>query len=70
MTDVKATFGEEDPPLILDAGCGVGVVTRLIYSKGFSVVGVDINEAALRLHENQSQSGRSYLKTFLRVVSI
>ena len=48
LTDIKATFGEENPPLILDAGCGVGVVTRLIYSKGFSVVGVDINEAALR----------------------
>ena len=47
LSDIKVTFGEEHPPLILDAGCGVGVVTRLIYSKGFSVVGVDINEAAL-----------------------
>lgn len=47
LADVMATFGEAGPPLILDAGCGVGVVTRLIYSKGFSVIGVDINESAL-----------------------
>jgi SAM-dependent methyltransferase len=47
LADIKATFGQARPPLILDAGCGVGDVARLIYSSGFSVVGVDINESAI-----------------------
>ena len=47
LTDIKTTFGETRPALILDAGCGVGVISRYLYSKGFSVVGVDINESAI-----------------------
>ena len=47
LTDIKTTFGESQPPSILDAGCGVGVISRYLYSKGFSVVGVDINESAI-----------------------
>lgn len=47
LTDIKTTFGEARPALILDAGCGVGVVSKYMYSRGFSVVGVDINESAI-----------------------
>ena len=47
LAEVMASFGGEGPPLILDAGCGVGVISRYLYSKGFSVVGVDINESAI-----------------------
>ena len=47
LTDIKTTFGETRPALILDAGCGVGVISRYLYSKGFTVVGVDINESAI-----------------------
>jgi SAM-dependent methyltransferase len=47
LADIMATFGEAGPPSILDAGCGVGVVSGFIYSKGFSVVGVDINQSAV-----------------------
>ena len=47
LADVMATFGDAGPPSILDAGCGVGVVSRFVYSKGFSVIGVDINQPAV-----------------------
>jgi SAM-dependent methyltransferase len=47
LTDIKMTFGLARPALILDAGCGVGVLSRYLYFKGFSVVGVDINESAI-----------------------
>jgi len=41
------TFGETRPPSILDAGCGVGVFSELIYNKDYSVVGIDGNQAAV-----------------------
>jgi len=35
------------PARALDIGCGAGGVTRLLLARGFSVVGVDINPAAI-----------------------
>ena len=48
LNEITARFGKEGPPLILDAGCGVGVVSRYIHAKGFSVIGVDINASAIK----------------------
>lgn len=47
LTDINKTLGVARSALILDAGRGAGVVSRYLYSKGFSVVGVDINESAI-----------------------
>lgn len=47
LADVMATFGDSRPPAILDAGCGSGVFSQMIFHKGFSVVGVDINKSAI-----------------------
>jgi 2-polyprenyl-3-methyl-5-hydroxy-6-metoxy-1,4-benzoquinol methylase len=33
--------------LVLDMGCGVGRVFRLLLARGCAVTGVDINEAAI-----------------------
>ncbi len=39
----------ETPPLaLLDVGCGAGRLGRRLYELGFSVVGVDVNEDAVR----------------------
>ncbi len=34
-------------PCLLDVGCGTGGLARRLYDRGFSVVGVDINPAAI-----------------------
>jgi SAM-dependent methyltransferase len=36
-------------PRLLDVGCGTGGLARRLYDRGFSVVGVDINRAAIGL---------------------
>ncbi len=38
---------EDGPARLLDLGCGVGAVSRRLFEKGFSVVGVDINSEAV-----------------------
>jgi SAM-dependent methyltransferase len=38
---------EAGPPRLLDLGCGVGAVSRRLFQRGFSVVGVDINSDAI-----------------------
>lgn len=35
------------PARVLDVGCGTGTVSRLLLGQGFSVVGIDINPAAI-----------------------
>jgi len=55
LDDVMATFGESGPPSIIEAGSGAGVVSRLVYFKGFSVIGVDINQPAVE-HARQSSA--------------
>ncbi|MEY4576897.1 MAG: hypothetical protein RL701_1600 [Pseudomonadota bacterium] len=37
----------ERPSRALDIGCGAGSVVRLLHARGFTVVGIDINAAAL-----------------------
>ena len=38
-------------PRLLDVGCGSGGLARRLYDRGFSVVGIDINPAAIRAAE-------------------
>ena len=42
------TLGLKKDQLILDIPCGVGRHTLALAKKGFSVVGVDINESSLK----------------------
>ncbi len=39
--------GKAGPAHLLDLGCGAGAVSRRVYEKGFTVVGVDINSDAV-----------------------
>ena len=55
LADVMATFGDSGPPSIIEAGSGAGVVSRLVYFKGFFVIGVDINQPAVE-HARQSSA--------------
>ncbi len=37
-----------EPLTLLDVGCGSGQLSRRMHERGFSVLGVDVNEAAMR----------------------
>lgn len=40
---------ESEKNLILDMGCGTGTLTRLLYDKGYDMVGIDLSEDMLRI---------------------
>jgi len=44
--------GREEETLILDLGCGTGMMTKILSEKGFKVVGVDISFSSLCVHQN------------------
>lgn len=44
--------GDENKTLILDLGCGTGMMTKLLSEKGFKVVGVDISFSSLCVHHD------------------
>jgi 2-polyprenyl-3-methyl-5-hydroxy-6-metoxy-1,4-benzoquinol methylase len=39
---------------LLDVGCGTGRLSRRLHAQGFSVLGVDVNQAALRVAQGQT----------------
>jgi SAM-dependent methyltransferase len=41
------------PMRMLDIGCGAGSVTRLLVARGFAVIGIDINAAAIAQLQHQ-----------------
>ena len=51
---------------ILDAGCGTGILPRLIDLNRFRYVGVDISERALELARAQSPGGAVFVAADLR----
>jgi SAM-dependent methyltransferase len=46
--DAAAAAGQGRPLAVLDVGCGSGRLSRRLFERGFSVVGVDINPEAIR----------------------
>ena len=44
---------------ILDAGCGTGVLSRMLDERGAEVVGVDISEKLIEVAKNRSRSHRN-----------
>lgn len=44
--------GDENETLILDLGCGTGMMTKMLSEKGFKVVGVDISLSSLYVHHD------------------
>jgi len=48
---------------VLDVGCGDGTVTRELLQKASTVIGLDINESAIRLANEHNQDNRiTYIK--------
>ena len=44
---------------ILDAGCGTGVLSRMLDERGAEVVGVDISDKLVNVAKNRSRSHRN-----------
>lgn len=43
--------GAEEETLVLDLGCGTGMMTTMLSEKGFKVIGVDISFSSLYVHQ-------------------
>ena len=48
LEQVRRNAAGTAPPSVLDLGCGDGRITMRMHDRGFSAVGVDINERAVR----------------------
>jgi SAM-dependent methyltransferase len=60
LGELEAWLDLAPPPArILDLGCGVGAVSRRLSEKGFSVVGVEINSAAVE-EARRTASGATF----------
>ena len=49
LAGLPATDQKNPPLALLDAGCGTGRLSRQLYDRGFSVLGVDVNADAVRI---------------------
>lgn len=46
----KIYSGREEETLVLDLGCGTGMMTKILSEKGFKVIGLDISFSSLCVH--------------------
>lgn len=49
LSGLQATARKNRPLALLDVGCGTGRLSRQLYDRGFSVLGVDVNGDAVRI---------------------
>ena len=61
LAAVQETAPGSQPPALLDVGCGTGRLSRRLYDRGFSVLGVDVNPDAVRTAQDLAAAapGRS-----------
>lgn len=61
LTDVLKDYGIEDG-LVLDLGCGTGVMTELLADAGYDMIGIDLSEEMLEnALRRKEQSGHDIL---------
>ena len=53
---------ESEKNLVLDLGCGTGILTEMMYAKGYDLIGVDVSEAMLdRAMRRKEETGSDIL---------
>ncbi len=68
LTGMLREWGVEDG-LVLDLGCGTGTLTRLLASRGYDMIGVDLSEEMLEIamgHQAEKPDGILYLLQDMR----
>ena len=56
--------------LVLDLGCGTGMMTRLLRQKGYDMIGVDASAEMLEIARNHPDEGILYLQQDMRAFEL
>ena len=60
ITELLREYGIQDG-LVLELGCGTGVLTRKLAAKGYDMIGVDYSEDMLEIAMDHRQEGEDIL---------
>lgn len=55
-------YGIKKGALILDLACGTGTITKLMYEKGYKMIGIDASEEMLSLADSKLQGSADFIK--------
>jgi SAM-dependent methyltransferase len=64
LVDALGKRGIEDG-LVIDLGCGSGILSRVVSDAGYDVLGIDISEAMITLARRRVPLGRFRVESFL-----
>ncbi len=61
LENALLTYSESRPELVLDLGCGTGVITRGLARRGFDMTGIDISPEMLDRAREETEDGLGIL---------
>jgi SAM-dependent methyltransferase len=66
---IKNLFSQEFPEkgLVIDLGCGSGIVAKELLDAGFKVLGIDKSQALIEIAKSRAPNGEYFIDSFFKV---